>query len=84
MGPTSVSGFGPAPITFAEIESWMNSMRRWLQPWEVRELRRLSVEYVAMFSQAGDEKCPDPWPTEATDEELRRVAFKLREAMRGG
>lgn len=71
------------PITFQEIEAWMNCTRRWLQPWEVRFLRRLSVEYVGMLSRAADENCPDPWATELSDEELRAVGLRMRAAMRG-
>lgn len=79
-----MGGFGPVPLSYQEILAWMTCTRRTLQPWEVRVLRRLSVEYISMLSRAEDENCPDPWAGELSDEELRSVAFKLRAAMRGG
>ena len=46
VGPTQQSGMGPTPITFQELESWQRQTGLELQPWEVRMLRHLSLEYL--------------------------------------
>lgn len=84
VGPTQGGGFGPTPITHAEILAWQTNMRRTLQPWEVSMLRRLSVQWIVEAQRAEDPNCAPPWDGETvTSEEKRAVASSLRDAIRG-
>lgn len=83
VGPAQGGGFGPLPITHQELLAWQVNMRRFLQPWEVSMLRRLSVEWIAEAHRAEAHDASAPWTDEAiTGEELVRVADDLRESMR--
>ncbi len=84
VGPAGAGGFGPVPLSYQELLAWMTCMRRMLQPWEISMIRRLSIEWCAESDRAADGDCPAPFDGGITDEELRAVAFRLRDAMRGG
>jgi hypothetical protein len=45
VGPVMAAGMGSAPITFTELGNWQAQLGLRLSPWEVRMLRRLSLEY---------------------------------------
>lgn len=45
VGPVMAAGMGSAPITFTELGQWQAQLGLRLSPWEVRTLRRLSLEY---------------------------------------
>lgn len=45
VGPVMAAGMGSAPITFTELANWQAQLGLRLSPWEVRTLRRLSLEY---------------------------------------
>lgn len=45
VGPVMAAGMGSAPITFTELSNWQEQVGLRLTPWEVRTLRRLSLEY---------------------------------------
>jgi hypothetical protein len=45
VGPVMAAGMGSAPITFTEIRNWREEIGLRLNSWEVRTLRRLSLEY---------------------------------------
>lgn len=40
------SGFGPASISFTEIQAWSSLMGVQLTPWEVSMIRRLDVAFL--------------------------------------
>lgn len=60
-GPTMPGGMGPAPLTFVELESWQRQAAIDLDPWEVRLVRRLSVEYCAESQAASKPDAPPPF-----------------------
>ena len=82
VGPTTASGFGSTPLTHQELQAWQVNMRRFLQPWEILVLRRLSVEWCAQASLSEDETCPPPFATDATDARLRSVATSMKAAIK--
>lgn len=83
VGPAQGGGLGPVPISHTELLAWQTNMRRFLAPWEIGMLRRLSVVWIDAARQAEEADAPPPWATEeVSDEEKRRVANSLRESMR--
>lgn len=46
IGPTMPGAGGPVQITHGEIRAWQENAGIDLQPWEVRLLRRLSLDYL--------------------------------------
>lgn len=83
VGPTGHGGFGPVPLSHAELLAWQTNMRRMLQPWEITFMRRLSFAYAAESQRAEDADCPAPWSAPVNDDELRAVAKSLRESISG-
>lgn len=57
IGPVMPDG----PLTFGEIESWQRQTGIELQPWEVRLLRSLSMEYGNESIRAKKTECPPPY-----------------------
>lgn len=45
------TGFGPAPISYAEIKAWMDLKGEQLMPIEVSALKILDREYLAFYSK---------------------------------
>lgn len=43
---TRSGGFGPGPITYAEIDAWQRTMCVRLLPWEVFALRRVDDAFI--------------------------------------
>lgn len=83
VGPTESGGLGPAPLSHQELLAWQMNMRRFLQPWEISMLRRLSMEWVAQSYAAEEPNCPAPWhPAEQSAAESLAVAQNLRARMR--
>lgn len=83
VGPAEAGGFGPAPLTHQELRAWQENMRRYLAPWELAMLRRLSLEWLDQARAAEDPNCPAPWDGEVvTAEEKGRVAMNLRDSLR--
>lgn len=76
IGPVDLAGMDRAPLRPGTISAWAIDMGITLPPWEVRLLRRLSAEYLAMSRDAVEVDCPPPWS--AADADLRnRVDRKL-------
>ena len=42
----SGNGFGPNPLSFAEIAAWASLTGRRPQPWEVRALKKIDLAYL--------------------------------------
>ncbi len=61
IGPVMGGGMGPAPLSHAEIESWIRLTGTPLQPWEARCIRRLSVDYVNQSQASTARDCKPPW-----------------------
>lgn len=64
VGPVQSGGMGPAPISYQEICAWQSLMGIVLQPWEVRALRRLSIEHISTGQKATERGYPAPWQAE--------------------
>lgn len=60
-GPTMPGGMGAAPLTFSELECWQRQVGVDLDPWEVRIVRRLSLEYCAESQAATKPDAPPPF-----------------------
>ncbi|MBK8916356.1 MAG: hypothetical protein IPM64_17465 [Phycisphaerales bacterium] len=83
VGPVESGGFGPQPLSHLELLAWQTNMRRWLQPWEISLMRRLSAEWAAQLHKSEDHDCPPPWTgEELSDRERENVAVSLRDAIR--
>jgi hypothetical protein len=75
---------GPVALTELELLAYQVNRRRFLQPWEVKFLRRLSSEFVGMHAEAGDSTCPAPWrPGKLNREEATAVTRSLFADLRG-
>ena len=57
IGPTQ----GEAPLSHAELQAWQQNIGITLQQWELRLLKRLSLEYLGSWREATDPDCPPPW-----------------------
>lgn len=68
VGPVMATGMGSAPITFTELSNWQAQLGLQLSPWEVRTLRRLSLEYNSESQLATK---PDREPPFATLDSVR-------------
>lgn len=83
VGPAQGGGFGPVPLSHSELLAWQMNMRRFLAPWEISMLRRLSVLWIDQAMSAEDADCPAPWGGErVSDDEKRKVANSLRDELR--
>jgi len=69
IGLTEAAGMGAGPISWQSINTWQVAMGKRLPRWEMRLIRKLSVEYLAEGHRAESENCPPPW----------RVAVSQRE-----
>jgi hypothetical protein len=84
VGPTGQGGMGPAPLSHLELLAYQVNMGIRLQPREIRALRKLSAQWIAMSHEAEDPMCPPPWSPAPTPDRLRRVAASLRAELSGG
>jgi hypothetical protein len=57
IGPTQ----GDAPLSHTELRAWQHNIGISLQAWELRFLKRLSVEYLGQYRDAAEPDCPSPW-----------------------
>jgi hypothetical protein len=84
IGPTLPGMGGPVPLSFSEILAWQQLTGRYMQPWEVLMIRRLSLEYIGMKALAEDPACPEPTLEATPDvEEARAVTSSMRARLRG-
>lgn len=74
IGPTS----GEEAITQPAIRAWQDNIGIELPPWQVRLLRRLSIDYLSESHQARKRDCPAPWG----DVHLTVQAIQLKARMR--
>ena len=79
IGPTMSEG----PLTHGEIESWMRNTGLRLNTWEVRTLKRLSIDYLAESQKATERGRSAPWiDAPYLRVEPDRVAASLKASMR--
>jgi hypothetical protein len=81
IGLTEGGGMAAAPISWRSIRAWRLEVGLSLEPWQVRMLRRLSVEYLEESRHAESESRPPPWRAEVTqrerDVELQQLMLLL-------
>lgn len=68
IGPTMAAGMGEGPLTFGEIQAWIELTGVKRQPWEIRFLRRLSLEYLAQSHKSTKPDCLAPYGMESRRE----------------
>lgn len=81
IGLTEATGFGAAPLSWQSIVAWQSAMAVQLPRWEVRLLRRLSVEYLAFGREAESEACPPPWRGAVSDRAKEVEVERLRSVL---
>lgn len=59
LSETRSVGFGPSPISHAEIEAYARLNRLPLQPWHVEVLRAMDVALMERWRQDTPDKAPD-------------------------
>ena len=83
IGPTVAAGGYPGPVTHSEILAWARLTGTPLAPWEVRALRRLSVDYLAASNRAQERDSAPPWEGGDQAEQRVAVARQMRASIRG-
>lgn len=78
IGPIMSGAMGSGPITHGELCAWQSNTGIRLSPWEVRTLRRLSIEYLNEQHRAGKLGCEPPWKSEDLKPEPSAVQQSLR------
>lgn len=82
IGPTMAAGMGASPLTHGEIESWQRNTGISLNTWEVRTLKRLSLDYLGESQRAIERGRPAPWADAPyLKYEPDRVAASLKASM---
>lgn len=69
---------GVGPVSWQSLAAWQQATGVRIDPWELRLLRRLSVEYVAEGHRAEAENAPPPWPWQPTPDEREFGEAQLR------
>ena len=82
VGPTLVAGMGIGPITHEEMRAWQSNTGVWLQPWEARILRKLSMDYIVQMRDAEKADCPPPWSAAARVVDRSSVTDRMLHAIR--
>ena len=82
IGPTMVAGMGLGPLTHEEIRAWQSNTGVWLQPWEARILRQLSMDYIVQMRDAEKADCAPPWSAVARAIDRASVADRMLHSIR--
>lgn len=61
VGPFMQGGMAPAPLTFQEMDAWVERTGREIEPWESILLRRMSQAYLDELQAATSPDRPPPW-----------------------
>ncbi|WP_435052260.1 phage tail assembly chaperone [Geoanaerobacter pelophilus] len=56
LSATRGGGFGPAPITYQEIEAWSRLTGNRPTPWEVTQIKMLDAEYFAWQDEKAEKE----------------------------
>ena len=83
IGPIQTTGMGTSPITYAEIQTWMNLVGLDLQPWEIRFLKKLSCDYLNESHMAEKSDRPPAWDQQKWVQEQRNaISNRVQNALR--
>lgn len=83
VGPATTSGFGPAVISWQELQAWEHMTGVILTSWEAITLRKLSGYYVAQYMKSQDPLCPPPYvPENIPVEDVNAKAIRLFASMK--
>lgn len=72
-GTVGTSAGGITPLTWDEINNYVNTLSLDLSNWELLAIKRLSQEYCGEYHQASDKDRPAPYVV--AEEEIDRVAL---------
>lgn len=83
-GLITQTGMGVGPLTWVEINAWLNTTRLKLTVWEKLMLRQMSEAYASEYNQASDKNRPAPFifVDESIEVDRKQVADKLGSALR--
>lgn len=79
IGPAMPGGFGMAPLSEGEIESWQFNQRTRLSAWEAKTIRLLSRDYVGETVRAEAQDAPPPYVDDDVEMMRARVASKVED-----
>ena len=84
IGPTLAAGMGNGPLTHVEIMAWQSNTGIELQPWEVRFVKHLSIEYLNESQRATAHDCAAPWADAPYVKPApNRVALSMQQHLKG-
>jgi hypothetical protein len=78
IGLTEAAGMGAGPISWQSIRAWQDCFGTSLSRWEIRLLRKLSIEYLAESRRAESENCPPPWRAQVSQREKEVEVQRLQ------
>lgn len=78
-------GMGPYPLTWTEMESWLNVTELRLSVWEKLTIKEMSEVYAAELSKSTAKHCVAPYVPTVEPEQLDRkaIASKVASVLRG-
>lgn len=84
-GTMQSNGMGAVPLSWQEIDAWLNVTELRLTIWEKLTIREMSEAYVAEFVKASDKHAVAPYQgaVDASRIDRKAVADKLRNVLRG-
>lgn len=84
-GLVSATGMGVIPITWQEIEAWLNTTELDLSVWEKLTIKEMSEAYVSEFNSASAKDAAAPYVPAIEPEQIDRkaVANKIGSVLRG-
>lgn len=83
VGPASNNGMGVVPLSYGEIESWLNVTNLEVTSFEVDAMMMMSRQYCYQSVLSEDEKCEQPYKVEYEQDELAAMRQKADEHLRG-
>jgi hypothetical protein len=81
-GQCSQTGYGLIPLSWQEIQSFIEVNELELTLFEKQMLRKMSEAYCSEYSKAKDIRCPAPYTPERKEDEVEDEADKLAKALR--
>ncbi len=66
-GLVSQSGMGVAPLSWQEIQAWLNCTGVVLHTWEATTIKQMSDAYASEYSQASKKDAPAPYQYRAEE-----------------
>lgn len=84
-GVATSNGMGIVPLSWQEIDAWIEVTGLPLSTWEKLTLKEMSEAYVNEFTQASEKDRPAPYIRPVEEEQIDRkaVADKLRNVFSG-